>query len=130
MSELLPSTQPRVELQLPNGGVIESIQTREAYSSTTEKVMSPEAAVLQQQGIDRIANSPGGIDGLTVPEVACTPQEARITTYRILEAMHSEGGVLEGEDSFGVMQFVTPKAREHNAEYNWDLWNNGLPSLP
>jgi hypothetical protein len=150
MSELLPSTQLRVELQLPNGGVVEGIQTQEAPSSvvsvsgslavaqvaelspgsTTEKVMSPEAAVLQQQGIDRIANSPGGIDGLTVPEVACTPQEARITTYRILEAMHSEGGVLEGEDSFGVMQFVTPKAREHNAEYNWDLWNNGLPSLP
>lgn len=150
MSELLPSTQPRVELQLPNGGVIESIQTREAYSSVTseagslavsqvaelspgsvvEKVLTPEAAILQRQGLDRIANSPEGIDGITIPEETCTPQEARIMTHRILEAMHSEGGVLEGEDSFGVMQFVTPKAREHNAEYNWDLWNNGLPSLP
>ena len=133
MSESLRLAQPRFELQLPNGGVVERPSRSEAYngtpvgpgtlavsheaqllpaSSDTESLMNPEAAALQQRGLDRIARNPKGIDGLVIPEESCSLQEERLTTLQIIKAMHSAGGVLEGEDSFGAMQFVNADIRK------------------
>lgn len=151
MSETTPGQNLKAELHLPNGEVIKRDNRQEALKDVAlgsgglavgreavllpagedaENIMSPESAVLQKRGLDRILNSSRGIDGLTIPEEDCSPQEARRETWDILEAMHAEGGVLEGEESFGSMQFVSPVAREYGKNYSWESWDIDLPSLP